>query len=311
MPDPTANVTSALAAVMADLPAIGKDSRGPRDQGGYAYRGIEAITKEASVLLAKHGVVFVPQVVAMEIRDLVVNSKPWTDTILTVRYRICGPGGPDDCVEAIVVGIGRDNSDKGANKAMTQAFKYALIQTLCIADQKDDTDGTTMEADAHDAAPIPEGFASHEEKSDRYNKLRDRIGRLDPPLHAAYVAWRDDQGFTFPYTLAMCVAMEAEIDRIVDEAITAVERGEEPLGDPQGSTSPPKAAEPPSEAEAGAPDPLPDPAVLDEATEAVAELTPAQVDEELRQASLPRTGSQKDKRARLAVHLAVNAPPVP
>jgi hypothetical protein len=51
--------------------------------------------------------------------------------------------------------------------------------------------------------------------------------------------------------------------------------------------------------------------VLDEATEAVAELTPAQVDEELRQASLPRTGSQKDKRARLAVHLAVNAPPVP
>ncbi len=282
--DPTANVHSALAAVMADLPGIGKDGHASPSQGGYSYRGIEAITREAAPLLAKHGVVFVPQVVSMEIRDIVVANKPWTDTILTVRYRICGPGGTDDCVEAVVVGIGRDNSDKGANKAMTQAFKYALLQVLCVADARDDGDGTTAEADSHEDRP-PEGFASHEEKSARYGVLRERLGGLSPDEHDAYVAWRDDHAFTFPYTLAMCVAMEGELDRVAAERPEPVVVPEEPR------------------------EALPDPDVLAEATEAVKALTPPMVDRELAEANLDLTGTIKDKRARLAVHLALNAPP--
>lgn len=293
--DPTANVHSALAAVMGDLPSIGKGGQASQAQGGYSYRGIEQITQHAAPLLAKHGVVFVPQVVSMEFRDLMVNSKPWTDTILTVRYRICGPGGADDYVEAIVVGIGRDNSDKGANKAMTQAFKYALTQVLCIADQKDDNDGTTAEADAHDSEPVPEGFADHTEKSDRYATLRSRLGALSPAEHDAYVAWRDDQGFAFPYPLAVCVAMENELDRVEAESVLAAEeRTGEAIDEPR--------VEVPG-------DTLPDPVVLDECVAAVAVLTPPQVKRELAEANLAVTGTVKDQRARLAVHLALNAPP--
>lgn len=139
-------VTQALAAVMADLPAIGKDGRADPKQGGYAYRGIEQITKHAQGLFAKHGVVMVPQVESCEVRDITVAGKPWTDTTLHVTYEVHGPAG--DSVKVRTVGIGRDNSDKGANKAMTQAFKYALLQLLCISDAKDDVDGQTHEADA-------------------------------------------------------------------------------------------------------------------------------------------------------------------
>lgn len=148
-------VVQALAAVMAELPAIGKDGRADPKQGGYAYRGIEQITRHAQGLFAKHGVVMVPRVESCEVRDITVAGKPWTDTTLHVTYMVYGPAG--DSVEVRTVGIGRDNSDKGANKAMTQAFKYALLQLLCISDSKDDVDGQTHEADA----PAPRWEIGH------------------------------------------------------------------------------------------------------------------------------------------------------
>lgn len=141
------SVSVALAHVMAALPAIGKDSRASQQQGGYAYRGIEAITAHCQPLFALHGIVFVPRVTSWEIRDIVVGGKPWTDTVAAVEYDVYGPAG-DHITVGPVLAIGRDNSDKGANKALTQAFKYALLQTLCISDSKDDGDGQTHEADA-------------------------------------------------------------------------------------------------------------------------------------------------------------------
>ena len=52
-----ADVTEALRWVMAELPGIGKDERADPRQGGYASRGIEAITRQVQPLLARHGVV--------------------------------------------------------------------------------------------------------------------------------------------------------------------------------------------------------------------------------------------------------------
>lgn len=206
-----ANVVEAVAAVIDELPAIGRDGRASQQQGGYAYRGIEQITAAAAPLFAKYGVVFVPQVLAMEIRELVVNGKPWTDTILTVRYRICGPGGPDDFVEATVVGIGRDNSDKGANKALTQAFKYALIQTLCIADAKDDGDGATHEADA---APDPRTLPAPPATIDA---LVARAKALPDDAAERFKKWKDDQDFPWPWPVAACEAIAAELTEVEQE----------------------------------------------------------------------------------------------
>jgi hypothetical protein len=199
-----ANVIAALSSVIDEMPPIGRDGRASQQQGGYAYRGIEQITRAAAPLLAKHGVVFVPQVVGMETRELTVNSKPWTDTILTVRYRVCGPGGPEDFVEATVVGIGRDNSDKGANKALTQAFKYALTQVLCIGDSRDDVDGDTHEADE------PPAHASKE----AIDALIARIEALDPETAESFKAWKNDQGFPWPWPVPAMIAMHAELDKI-------------------------------------------------------------------------------------------------
>ena len=143
-----ANVTEALRRVMAELPGIGKDERADPRQGGYAYRGIEAITRQVQPLLARHGVVLAPHVHSHEVVDIEVNGKPSTDTRLLVSYSVFGPGGPDDRIEVgPILAIGRDNADKGANKCLTQAFKYLLLQLLCVSDSKDDADAASIEAD--------------------------------------------------------------------------------------------------------------------------------------------------------------------
>ncbi|MCU1493889.1 MAG: hypothetical protein JWO62_1653 [Acidimicrobiaceae bacterium] len=145
------NVTEAIARIMLELPAIGRDHSASAQQGGYKYRGIEDITTKAQMLCGKYGVAFFPQGEITEIRELVVNGKPWTDTVLSVLYEVCH--GPSDTSKIVKVpGIGRDNSDKGSNKGMTQAFKYALIQVFMISDTKDDSDGTTVEADSKSGA---------------------------------------------------------------------------------------------------------------------------------------------------------------
>jgi hypothetical protein len=112
-------------------------------------------------------------------------------------------------VEATVVGIGRDNSDKGANKALTQAFKYALIQVLCIADAKDDGDGSTHEADAA-PAPSPDHAAK-----ERIDTLRGRIDACTEP--ELVKEWVRDQGFPWPWTDEACSAIEVELLRLDGE----------------------------------------------------------------------------------------------
>jgi hypothetical protein len=135
-------VQGAVAAVMDDLPNIGKADRSPE---GYSYRGIEAVTKHVQPLFAKHGVVIAPKATITDVRPSPAMKDGWTDVYMQVEWTITGPDG--STITAQTTGIGRDRADKGANKAQTQAFKYLLLHMLCIADGKDDADSHTYDDD--------------------------------------------------------------------------------------------------------------------------------------------------------------------
>lgn len=132
------SVQGALTEIMRELPAIGKSGRGPKDQGSYAYRGIEQITAELQPLLAKHGVIIAPTATVVSITPALGYKESWTTTVLSVAWHIIGPEG--DAIAAQTIGIGHDGSDKGANKAMSQATKYLYLELFCISDKKDETD---------------------------------------------------------------------------------------------------------------------------------------------------------------------------
>lgn len=169
-------VVSALCEVMKALPNIGKDDKSPE---GYSYRGIEAITRHVQQLFAEHGVLSVPQAEIVRIVASPAMKDGWQDVIMRVEWTLVGRDG--STINAVTNGVGRDRSDKGANKAQTQSLKYLLIPLLMIADGKDDADAQTYE----DGRRSDAESASTTQVAEFYETL----GRLGDDQKAALRAW--------------------------------------------------------------------------------------------------------------------------
>ena len=238
---PADNVTEALRRVMAELPGIGKDERADPKQGGYAYRGIEAITRQVQPLLARHGVVFAPHVHSHEVVDIEVNGKPWTDTRLLVSYSVFGPGGTEDRIEVgPILAIGRDNADKGANKCMTQAFKYLLLQLFCVSDSKDDADAASVEADRRArtddldqrATWERDGYPDEDTARATVERVNELLRSVDPERRAPVRRWLSAHGYPPAIPVLVRAADAANLEALIrvarEEANGDVEANEGP-----------------------------------------------------------------------------------
>lgn len=118
-----------LAAVMSEVPAIGKNRR--NKQQGYSFRGIDDAYAALQPILAKHGIVPVPKVLEFT-REERASKKGGVlvVTLARIQYTFFAPDGSS--VEAVTLGEGMDSGDKSANKAMAGAQKYALLQVFCV-----------------------------------------------------------------------------------------------------------------------------------------------------------------------------------
>lgn len=109
--------------------AIGKDKRNL--QQGFNYRGIDQVYNALNPVLAELGIFFVPEVLDMRREERVnKNGTVLTYTILKMKYTAFAPDGSS--VEMTVMGEGMDTGDKGCNKAMSVAMKYAMFELFCI-----------------------------------------------------------------------------------------------------------------------------------------------------------------------------------
>jgi hypothetical protein len=336
-----ANVIEAIAAVMSELPSIGKDEGGQGSNVGYKYRGIEQITGHIQTLCGKYGVVFVPKVLEREVREITINSKPWTEDHLVVEYRVYGPGGVEwdevslDAQDGgqkvemitrgdyIVVGpihsLGRDNSDKGVNKCMTQAFKYALLQVFMIGDRNDDADGEEAH-EADEKQPLPDIFvkAGWANQGD-YDEVR-RLTRLelkrwidvgDISEEDARIWWDEWKSVT-PRSKAshqeMWERLRAPLAPVIGqrsqepapEASEAPEATQAPLSEPPEVQRYPMSA---SELVAAG---VTDPELVD-ALEAVEKMSPSQITKGLKDRALPHEGSSTERHSRLGFAMAYEA----
>jgi hypothetical protein len=164
-----------IGRVMADVQAVGKNDR--NTEQGYSFRGIEAVVNAAGPAFRKHGVVPAPMLRQAGYRDVLTSrGKPSRECTVEVCYRFHGPAG--DYVDAIVPGESMDFGDKGAAKAMSVAYRIALLQVLCIPTDEPDADHDTYERAAEPEVPqVPPERA-------RQNILlnaRVAIGQADEP----------------------------------------------------------------------------------------------------------------------------------
>lgn len=143
-------IQQVLKQIMAEVGPIAKDSEN-REQH-FRFRGIDAILNEASPLMAKYGVIPVPRVVDRPEYEAqqTAKGKAMTSCRLVVEYRFYGPAG--DHLAAIVPGEASDLSDKATAKAMSVAYRTALIQVLAIKTGDPDPDEDAYERGAPQAS---------------------------------------------------------------------------------------------------------------------------------------------------------------
>jgi len=148
-------IYAAISAAMADIDAIGKDrvNKGSGEYG-FKFRGIDDVYNSLHSVLAKHKIFTVSEI---------VSSAPTERTSakgaillyerIQIRYTFFTTDGSS--VETEVIGLAMDSGDKAANKAMSIAHKYALLQIFCIAteDEKDPDAQTHTVASAQTAKP--------------------------------------------------------------------------------------------------------------------------------------------------------------
>lgn len=136
------SIYEALSAVMDDVQAVRKGDRNA--QQGYSFRGIDAVVNAVGPALRKHGVIAVPHATEARYRDVQTSTgKPSRECTVVVTYRFYGPAG--DFIEATVPGESMDFGDKGAPKAMSVAYRIALLQALCIPTDEPDADSQSYE----------------------------------------------------------------------------------------------------------------------------------------------------------------------
>ena len=137
-------IHEALANVMRDVRHVGKHDR--NSYHDFLFRGIDSVLDHVGPALRTHGVIVLPELRDLQSRDVISSKeKLHREVTVTVAYHFIGPGGDRIDPPVIVPGEAQDSSDKSVSKAMSVAFRTALIEALSIPTRELDPDASSYE----------------------------------------------------------------------------------------------------------------------------------------------------------------------
>lgn len=122
-------IYKAMLSIMQDVDVIKKEKRN-KDQG-FMFRGIDDMMNSLHGLFAKHGVFIVPIVESFDVKERPTKSNSviyLTHAVITFNFT----AQDGSFISIKNVGEAMDSGDKGMNKAMSIALKYALMQVFLI-----------------------------------------------------------------------------------------------------------------------------------------------------------------------------------
>ncbi len=125
------------------------------EQGDYSYRGIDDVVKALAPLLASHKLCILPRVLE---REAIGGRGADQRVVLRVAFDLVSAiDGSAHSIESFGEAI--DDSDKGTAKAMSAAYKSAILQAFCIPVPREETDSCSprLIPEQHvSATPSPE-----------------------------------------------------------------------------------------------------------------------------------------------------------
>lgn len=162
-------IYAALAAVMADCKSVAKRDRNEHQR--FLFRGIDAVVNAVGPILREHGVIVVPSVQTVTYEEVKTSTgKPATACRVVADYVFYATDGSN--ITTTVAAEAWDNGDKAAPKAMSVAFRTALLQALALPTDEPDPD----------------------------HHVYEQTQRQDPMTqakHAVAAAWRESHGGAF------------------------------------------------------------------------------------------------------------------
>lgn len=165
------NALKAICAVSAELAKEGISKDRNNQQQGYKFRGIDDCLNALAPLMASHGLVIIPECLERTVSERETrNGGQLFYVVVRVKYRFYSTED-GSTVDAYVYGEAMDAADKATNKAMSAAYKYAVIQTFCIPTEGDnDADATT-----HQVAPAQRYQQKAQTIAKAFNEIRTDI----------------------------------------------------------------------------------------------------------------------------------------
>jgi hypothetical protein len=131
------NIDQAMLKAMRTVTAVGK--AGYNKQQQYPFRGIDGVLDALGPALREAGVYVLPELLEIKLQDTRTTlDKPTREVTLKVKYTFMAEDGTSR--STIVPGESLDTSDKGTAKAMSVAYRIALIQIFALPTQEPTTD---------------------------------------------------------------------------------------------------------------------------------------------------------------------------
>jgi len=141
------NIFQALNEVMKEVGAVRKNERNTHQN--FNFRGIDSVINAVSPAFRKHGIFCTPSVISSEYESVQVgqNRTVMGHARVMVTYTFHAADGTS--VAATVSAESMDSGDKATAKAMSVAYRTALLQTLCLP-----TDDADPDADTYERSPV-------------------------------------------------------------------------------------------------------------------------------------------------------------
>lgn len=151
------NLHQRIRAVMMDVRRLQKDKQ--VGSGNYAYKAMseEKVTSIVRESMIAHGLTLLPIRQAHTMCDYTRPGRNGEATIVSlstvdVVYKLTNVDAPHEFEEVVSSGTGVDPQDKGVGKAMTYAYKYALLRAFGIPTGQDPDDVHNEELAVQQAA---------------------------------------------------------------------------------------------------------------------------------------------------------------
>lgn len=154
-------VYAAINAVTLALSNSGVGKRHVNEDEGYRFRSVDDVMAALAPLLARHKLCVLPKLLerSCEARRAQAGDALRLVTVRVAYELVSTKDGSSHVIEAC--GEALDQGDKGTSKAMSAAYKYAMIQAFCIpVEGAPDADRTTrrLQPAAHEQEPV-QGWA--------------------------------------------------------------------------------------------------------------------------------------------------------